>query len=172
MKVIKKIGTVVINFLMAIVTIIVLFLMYRFIMVKFYHKNYVTTVGYSMFEIATGSMEPTLNVYDFILVKNDKNLNVNDIITYKEDNSFITHRIISIDGDNLITKGDANNSEDKIIKKDKVIGKVVKVIPKLGIIKNIIITPKIMISFLILIFLLNLSLSYKPNKEEKKDDWF
>ena len=123
MKVIKKIGTVVINFLMAIVTIIVLFLMYRFIMVKFYHKNYVTTFGYSMFEIATGSMEPTLNVYDFILVKNDK-----------------------------------------------VIGKVVKVIPKLGIIKNIIITPKIMISFLIFIFLLNLSLSYKPNKEEKKDD--
>ena len=115
MKVIKKIGTVVINFLMAIVTIIVLFLMYRFIMVKFYHKNYVTTFGYSMFEIATGSMEPTLNVYDFILVKNDKNLNVNDIITYKEDNSFITHRIISIDGDNLITKGDANNSEDKIM---------------------------------------------------------
>ena len=164
MKVIKKIGTVVINFLMAIVTIIVLFLMYRFIMVKFYHKNYVTTFGYSMFEIATGSMEPTLNVYDFILVKNDKNLNVNDIITYKEDNSFITHRIISIDGDNLITKGDANNSEDKVI------GKVVKVIPKLGIIKNIIITPKIMISFLIFIFLLNLSLSYKPNKEEKKDD--
>ena len=172
MKVIKKIGTIVINFLMAIVTIIVLFLMYRFIMVKFYHKNYVTTFGYSMFEIATGSMEPTLNVYDFILVKNDKNLNVNDIITYKEDNSFITHRIISIDGDNLITKGDANNSEDKIIKKDKVIGKVVKVIPKLGIIKNIIVTPKIMISFLIFIFLLNLSLSYKPNKEEKKDDWF
>ena len=67
MKVIKKIGTVVINFLMAIVTIIVLFLMYRFIMVKFCHKKYVTTFGYSMFEIATGSMEPTLNVYDFIL---------------------------------------------------------------------------------------------------------
>ncbi len=170
MKVIKKISTIVINFLMAIVTIIVLFLMYRFIMIKVYHKNYVSTFGYSMFEIATGSMEPTLNVYDFILVKSDKNLKVNDIITYKEDDSFITHRIISIEGDNLITKGDANNSEDKIINKDKVIGKVVKIFPKLGIIKNIIITPKIMISFLIFILLLNLSLSYKPKKEENKND--
>ena len=170
MKVIKKISTIVINFLMAIVTIIVLFLMYRFIMIKVYHKNYVSTFGYSMFEIATGSMEPTLNVYDFILVKSDKNLKVNDIITYKEDDSFITHRIISIEGDNLITKSDANNSEDKIINKDKVIGKVVKIFPKLGIIKNIIITPKIMISFLIFILLLNLSLSYKPKKEENKND--
>lgn len=170
MKVIKKISTIVINFLMAIVTIIVLFLMYRFIMIKVYHKNYVSTFGYSMFEIATGSMEPTLNVYDFILVKSDNNLKVNDIITYKEDDSFITHRIISIEGDNLITKGDANNSEDKIINKDKVIGKVVKIFPKLGIIKNIIITPKIMISFLIFILLLNLSLSYKPKKEENKND--
>ena len=85
--------------------------------------------------------------------------------------------------ENELTDKDKNSSADeeveieddltdKIIKKDKVIGKVVKVIPKLGIIKNIIITPKIMISFLIFIFLLNLSLSYKPNKEEKKDDWF
>ncbi len=170
MKVIKKIGSIVINFLMAIVTIIVLFLMYRFIMIKVCHKDYVSTFGYSMFEIVTGSMEPTLNVYDFILVKYDDDLKVNDIITYKEENSFITHRIIGINGDNLITKGDANNSEDKVISKDKVIGKVVKVFPKLGIVKNIIITPKIMISFLTFIILLNLSLSYKPKQEVTKND--
>lgn len=169
MKVIKKISSFIVNFLMTIVTIIVIFLMYRFIMIKFFHKSYVSTFGYSMFEIATGSMEPTLNVYDFILVKKDDNLKVNDIITYKEDDNFITHRIISINGNNLITKGDANNSEDKIINRNIVVGKVVKIFPKLGIVKSIIITPKIMISFLIFIILLNLSLSYKPKKEEQND---
>ena len=112
-------------------------------------------------------MEPTLSINDYIIVKNTDNIREGDIITYKEENTFITHRIIKINGDEIITQGDANNSTDKKISKSMIIGKVVKVLPNLGVIKSILLTPKIIISMCIFILLLNLCLSYKPEEKEK-----
>ena len=42
---------------------------------------------------------------------------------YQKDNYFITHRIIEIDGDKVVTKGDANNVPDAEISKNDIIGK-------------------------------------------------
>lgn len=166
MKIIKKIMQVFINVLLVLVTLLVLFLVYRIVSIKFFNKD--VTLRYTFYEIATGSMEPTLNVKDFIIVKESDKYSVGDIITYKEDNSYITHRIIKINGDTLVTKGDANNSEDKIISKSEVIGKVVKIIPKGGVIKEIILTPKIIFTLLVTLVLINLCFSL-TKKEDKKD---
>lgn len=166
MKIIKKIMQVFINVLLVLVTLLILFLVYRIVSIKFFNKN--VTLRYTFYEIATGSMEPTLNVKDFIIVKESDKYSVGDIITYKEDNSYITHRIIKINGDTLVTKGDANNSEDKIISKSEVIGKVVKIIPKGGVIKEIILTPKIIFTLLVTLVLINLCFSL-TKKEDKKD---
>ena len=164
MKIIKKIMQVFINILLVLVTLLILFLVYRVVSVKYFKKD--VTLGYTFYEIATGSMEPTLNVKDFIIVKESDKYSVGDIITYKEDNSYITHRIIKINGDTLVTKGDANNSEDKIISKSEVIGKVVKIIPKGGVIKEIILTPKIIFTLLVTLVLINLCFSL-TKKEDK-----
>lgn len=166
MKIIKKIMQVFINVLLVLVTLLILFLVYRIVSIKFFNKD--ITLRYTFYEIATGSMEPTLNVKDFIIVKESDKYSVGDIITYKEDNSYITHRIIKINGDTLVTKGDANNSEDKIISKSEVIGKVVKIIPKGGVIKEIILTPKIIFTLLVTLVLINLCFSL-TKKENKKD---
>lgn len=166
MKIIKKIMQVFINILLVLVTLLILFLVYRIVSIKFFNKD--ITLRYTFYEIATGSMEPTLNVKDFIIVKESDKYSVGDIITYKEDNSYITHRIIKINGDTLVTKGDANNSEDKIISKSEVIGKVVKIIPKGGVIKEIILTPKIIFTLLVTLVLINLCFSL-TKKENKKD---
>lgn len=166
MKIIKKIMQVFINILLVLVTLLILFLVYRIVSIKFFNKD--VTLRYTFYEIATGSMEPTLNVKDFIIVKESDKYSVGDIITYKEDNSYITHRIIKINGDTLVTKGDANNSEDKIISKSEVIGKVVKIIPKGGVIKEIILTPKIIFTLLVTLVLINLCFSL-TKKENKKD---
>ncbi len=166
MKIIKKIMQVFINILLVLVTLLILFLVYRIVSIKFFNKD--VTLRYTFYEIATGSMEPTLNVKDFIIVKESDKYSVGDIITYKEDNSYITHRIIKINGDTLVTKGDANNSEDKIISKSEVIGKVVKIIPKGGVIKEIILTPKIIFTLLVTLVLINLCFSL-TKKEDKKD---
>lgn len=166
MKIIKKIMQVFINILLVLVTLLILFLVYRIVSIKFFNKD--VTLRYTFYEIATGSMEPTLNVKDFIIVKESDKYSVGDIITYKEDNSYITHRIIKINGDTLVTKGDANNSEDKIISKSEVIGKVVKIIPKGGVIKEIILTPKIILTLLVTLVLINLCFSL-TKKEDKRD---
>lgn len=166
MKIIKKIMQVFINILLVLVTLLILFLVYRIVSIKFFNKD--VTLRYTFYEIATGSMEPTLNVKDFIIVKESDKYSVGDIITYKEDNSYITHRIVKINGDTLVTKGDANNSEDKIISKSEVIGKVVKIIPKGGVIKEIILTPKIIFTLLVTLVLINLCFSL-TKKEDKKD---
>lgn len=166
MKIIKKIMQVFINVLLVLVTLLILFLVYRIVSIKFFNKD--ITLRYTFYEIATGSMEPTLNVKDFIIVKESDKYSVGDIITYKEDNSYITHRIIKINGDTLVTKGDANNSEDKIISKSEVIGKVVKIIPKGGVVKEIILTPKIIFTLLVTLVLINLCFSL-TKKEDKRD---
>lgn len=166
LKIIKKIIHVFIDILMLFTTLLILFLLYRIISIKYFNKE--TILGYSFYEIATGSMEPTLNINDFIIVKEKDNYNVKDIVTYKEGNDYITHRIIEINDNTLITKGDANNSTDKKISKDAVIGKVVKVIPKGGIIKRVILTPKVIISVLVSIVLINVCLSI--NKKEDEDE--
>lgn len=168
MKVIKKIIQIFIDILMLFTTLLILFLLYRIVSIKYLGKE--TVLGYSFYEIATGSMEPTLKVNDFIIVKYKDDYNLNDVITYKDGNNYITHRIIEIDGDTFITKGDANNSTDKKISRDVVIGKVVKVINNGGVIKKVILTPKVMISVLVSIILINVCLSFNKKDNKKIDE--
>ena len=109
--------------------------------------------NYYVFKVITGSMEDTIKVNDYIIVKKTKNVKVNDIVTFERDGVFITHRIIKIDGDKIITKGDANNAEDDPITKDMILGKYVKTTKLLGfIVKNKI----IIITVLLLIYVLNM----------------
>ena len=83
LKFLNKIFQIFIDFLVFIITILILFSLYKLIVVKIYHKPYANTLGYSIFEIATGSMEPTLKVKDLIIVKITKNIKENDIISIK-----------------------------------------------------------------------------------------
>lgn len=79
--------------------------------------------GNYVFKVASGSMVPTIKVGDYILVKKTSNYKEGDVITYTTNKSNITHRIIRINKDGtIITKGDANNTEDNPIKKNQVVG--------------------------------------------------
>ena len=86
----------------------------------------------------------------------------------KEENSFITHRVIKIDGQDLITRGDANNSEDKPIKSDQILGKVIYVIPKIGIWRKVLASPEILGMIIIFIILLGVVLMLTSKTEKEK----
>lgn len=168
LKYINKMFQIFIDILMFIITFLILFALCNFISVKVLHKDYSNLFGLTIFEIVSGSMEPTLNVKDLIIVYSTDKIKENDIITYTDDKDFITHRVIKIEGETITTKGDSNNSTDVRINKNKIIGKVILTIPKGGIIREILITPKVIISVVVTLILLSLCVSYIPKGKREK----
>ena len=114
------------------------------------HKDYVNVGGYTFFIVASGSMSGTVDINDMVIVKITDDYQVGDIVTYQADGYFVTHRIISINKNQIITKGDSNNTEDNPIEKSKIIGKVVAVFPFMAIFE--ILGAIILISIIIVVF--------------------
>jgi signal peptidase len=140
--------------------------------------------------VASGSMIPNLNINDYVIVSHSvpfNSLKVGDIIvfkTYGTDNSgqhiTIVHRVAEIvtdpiNGQKVIrTKGDANPDSipgaDYPIFEKNYIGKVVYVIPKLGIITNVFHPPTnyilIGLIFIVLIYYLKKNSALPNYKKE------
>ncbi len=90
-------------------------------------------LGFGVAVVLSGSMEPTLNVNDVIIVCESESYNIEDIVVYDNGKELIVHKIIEKNGDTLTTKGDANNTSDDPISVKAVKGKVVFSIPYLGL---------------------------------------
>ena len=97
-------------------------------------------------EVETGSMEDGIHAGDYVLIYRKNIYNIGDVITYKKDGYYITHRIVKKHKTGIVTKGDANNTEDDPIKVSSIVGKVILV----GGILNIIIKFKYGIAALLL----------------------
>lgn len=169
-KVVKKTISIILNILLLIITLILAILIYSYAQTKLFHKEYSNIFGYSVFKVVTGSMADTINVGDVVFVKIKKektDFYKNDIIVFKQENSIITHRIVEIDGQNIITKGDANNTEDEPITREEVIGKVIKTIPNIDIWKKVFSSPQVLISIITTIILFTIAFSYDGSKESK-----
>ncbi|MBR1748429.1 MAG: signal peptidase I [Bacilli bacterium] len=103
---------------------IVVFLVFCFVfyLCSFYH---VSLFGCSIFQVRSGSMAPTLDIHQFILVQRQDEYYEGDIITYQVDDYYVTHRIVQIQDHDIITRGDANNKNDEPFSKEQVVGKVI-----------------------------------------------
>ena len=89
--------------------------------------------SYSLFVVSSGSMEPTIKVGSLIVVNKEYEIKEQKIITFYRQSQPITHRIVKIDGNQIITKGDANVANDPwTIQKDEIIGEVIITIPYIG----------------------------------------
>lgn len=171
MKVVKKICRWIFDIILFIILAIALIMAYNHIQINIKGNTYTTMLGYSAFEVATGSMSNTIEIGDVILVKliePNETLSENEIVVFTQDTTLVTHRIIKINGDQIITKGDANNTQDDPISRGQIIGKVVKIIPNVKMWKEIILTPKVLIPTSISILLLWIFFSYDKEKDVKK----
>lgn len=97
-------------------------------------SSYTSIFGYNSIKVVSGSMIPSIKLNSVIVIKKS-NYKVGDIITFKKDNVLITHRIKEIDGNNVTTMGDSNNTADSSIKLNQIKGKVVFVIDNIYIIR-------------------------------------
>lgn len=127
-KTVKRIVNACFVLLSAFVVICVCIVFYQKIIAK---RKAVDLFGYSIFAVMSGSMLPSIDVYDVVVVKRVSvgKLSVGDVITFFDgDGNIITHRIAEIsenDGEVFYkTKGDANNANDtELIPYESVIGK-------------------------------------------------
>ena len=167
MKNIEKFFKYFTNVLLVIVITCIFFALYSFVQLVILEKDYVNYFGYTIFEVQSGSMSPTINVNDMLLVKLTDDIKKDDIITYKKDDNFITHRVIEANGNKIITKGDSNNSEDKIIEKEDVLGKIVKIFPNFGKWKKIFLSPAVLIAIFSTLTIFSFVFSYNDKKKDK-----
>lgn len=123
----KKIWDAVSTVLVALVVVFAVFLMGS------------RLVGLQVFNVISGSMEPTYSVGDLLYVKtvDPDSVKVGDPITFvlNEDLVVATHRVVEIDSVNrqYTTKGDANETEDAApVHFNNLIGVPVFAIPLLG----------------------------------------
>ena len=135
-KKVKKIWDTVTTTLVILVVIFAIFLMGS------------RLVGLQVFNVISGSMEPTYSVGDLLYVKtvDPDSVRVGDPITFvlNEDLVVATHRVVGIDKENrqFTTKGDANGTEDAApVHFNNLIGVPVFAIPLLGYVSAYIQSP-------------------------------
>lgn len=129
-------------------------------------------LGIKTYAITSGSMEPNINIGDIVIVEevDETDLKVGDVISYRKGQTIITHRIAKIEnseGHNIyITKGDNNNTEDmENIEIDRIEGKVVLNISKIGYLA-IFLKDKIVLISIVLCYILYIIHNNKIQKRK------
>ncbi|MBM7833049.1 signal peptidase I [Clostridium sardiniense] len=134
--------------------------------------------GYKFYDVLTGSMSPTINPGNLIVVKeiDDSEVKEGDIITFKGNSTsnLTTHRVVEvIEKDKNIkfqTKGDANDVLDPmLIDGNLLVGKVVFDIPYMGKVMSFINQYRVVIVILIIAYLC-FGTFYKGAKAIKNKD--
>jgi len=105
-------------------------------------------LGYEVYNVISGSMEPTYSKGDLIYVKavNPTEIRVGDPITFVANEQLVvaTHRVVRIDAQNrcFYTKGDANETEDqRPVRFENVKGVPQFSLPLLGYVSDYIASP-------------------------------
>lgn len=121
--------------------------------------------------VLSGSMEPELSTGDLILVAERNSYEVGDVVVYQDGRMAVTHRIVSISDDEIITRGDANNTDDDPIKLEQIKGEVIFAIPFVGHLVNMLKTPIGTLTILVLaVFLLERSFRAEKENDKRKLD--
>lgn len=117
--------------------------------------------------VLSGSMEPELSTGDLLIIAERDSYDVDDVVVFQDGRMAVVHRIVSIDGDSVVTRGDANNVDDAPISREQIKGIVVLAIPYAGFVVNMIKTP---IGTIVLLAAALWLLEGSFGREKKADD--
>lgn len=97
---------------------------------------YPMLMGGKIYQIETGSMEPTIKTGSYVLIKPTEEIKTGQVIMFDQVGYPvpIVHRVVAINagGKTLTTRGDANGTEDASIDRSQVRGVVTDVFSQYG----------------------------------------
>jgi len=125
-------------------------------------------LGFGIGMVMSGSMEPDLSIDDLIFVVPRDDYNVNDVVVFQDGYDLVVHEVIEKDGDMVVTKGKANNSDDGPLNIKYIKGKVVFSLPGFGAAVSVVRSPAVTGIILVLAILL-LVRSYRKEDKEIAD---
>ena len=171
--------------------LIAAFLLFYFVNIKILNRNKISQ-PISIYTIVSGSMIPTIDVYDVVVnveVESPEDIKIGDIITFISQSSIsrdltVTHRVKDIQVVNgeyqYTTKGDNNITQDSAPATfDHIVGKAIFRIPQLGRVQTfiaskfgwlvIVIIPALYVILKDVVKLIKISsLQEESNNEKKK----
>lgn len=110
--------------------------------------------GYGIANVLSGSMEPAFSKGTLLLVKDTQDIEKGDIVVYQSGRTLIVHRVRKINGSQVTTQGDANNTPDEPFDKTQIKGKVIGYIPFLGTLMAALKTPYALILIILCVIFL------------------
>lgn len=154
------------SWLMTVVMLMVLLGNFYLLLAKSVFNDPAPTVfGYSYAVVISGSMQPAIQVNDLIVTHSRAEYDVGDVITYLSNGDLVTHRIVNTENGRYTTRGDFNNAPDpNRVSHGEIVGKVVFVIPYVGLILSYLQTP---LGMLVLV-LFGLVLILAPGRLERR----
>ena len=118
-----------------------------------------TVFGLGLAVVISPSMADEINTDDLVLFCQFDDYEKDEIITWRDEDHSVTHRIVKkeTDADGVVwytTCGDRNNMQDAPITKDKIAGRVIFVIPKVGNLKAFLQTSEGIFTLIVIAILL------------------
>ncbi len=127
-------------------------------------------LGFGVSVVLTGSMEPELSADDLVVIcESDGEVAVDDIVVFQDGHTLVIHRVIAIDGDTVITKGDANNLQDDPIQRKDIKGVLVFSIPYIGALVRLLKHP-VTVAILLIAALWLANRSFRKEKTKDTDE--
>lgn len=125
--------------------------------------------GVGVAVVLSGSMEPELSVDDVIFVRQQDSYAEGDVVVFQSGGSVVVHRIVKLDGETVVTKGDANNTNDAEMNVSAIKGIVTGHVDGLGALVRLLKSPMVSIGLLAgAVFLMERS--YRKDKQKGDDE--
>ena len=125
--------------------------------------------GFGAAIVLSGSMEPTLSVDDLIFVKEQESYAVGDVVVFQNGGALVVHRLMQINGDMVITQGDANDSPDGEMELSRIRGAVIGSMKNAGGLVRLMKSPVVSLGLLAAAIFL-MERSYRKEKQKGDDE--
>ena len=128
--------------------------------------------GVGLATVESNSMVPSFARGDLLVVGalTDGDPTVGQVVVYQDPTiGLVVHRVVAVDGELVTTQGDANNTADVPFDRSLIVGRVLAVVPLVGVAVGALKTPIGVIAVLIAALLV-VELPFRRHRDEEEEE--